>query len=64
MAVNERAPGHDVVDVGVTVRIFQMRPARPRDEEGMAADRFEGANGAIDASREDSGRGGKELFRA
>ena len=62
VAVDERAPRHYVIDIGVAVRVFDPGAARARDEERRAADRLERADGTIDPTGQDAGRGGEEFL--
>ena len=66
MPVDERPPGHHVVDVGAPVDVADPRAPRPVDEGRLAADRAERAHGAVDAARQ-HGLGAREQlarFRA
>src|SRR5207249_5152752 len=53
MAVDERSPRHDVIDVLVTVDILETRPVGAADEERVGTDRLERADGTVDAARKD-----------
>ena len=61
VAVNQRAPGHHVVDVGVAVDILELRAASAHDEQRRRADRFERAHRAVDAARQDARCGAKSF---
>src|SRR6476469_1493425 len=47
-AMDQGAPRHDVVDIGVAVHIFDAGAAGARDEQRRAAHGLEGANRAVD----------------
>ncbi len=50
MAVNQRPPGHHVVDEAVAVHVLDGGAGRPLDEQRNAADGLEGADRAVDAA--------------
>src|SRR5450756_2247825 len=60
VAVDQWTPRHHVIDVGVAVHIFQARAPGGLHEQGIAADRFEGADGAVNAARQHFLRAGEE----
>ncbi len=61
VAVDQRAPGADVVDVGVAVDVGDLRARRVVDEDRLAADRAHRADGRVDAAREDADGAAVEL---
>ena len=56
VAEDERPPGVDVVEVAVAIEVEQVRPLAACDEQRLAADRPEGAGGAVDPSGDEAGR--------
>ncbi len=50
MAENHRSPGHDVVDEGATVHVFDSRAMGLLNEERLAANRTEGADRGVDTT--------------
>src|SRR5262249_29943978 len=71
VAKDQRAPGPDVVDIGISIDIKEIRPVTARHEERLAADPPQRARGAIhpagnDPARPGGGRmaAGKTVFRA
>jgi len=53
MAVDQRAPRHDVIDEPVAVDVLDVGAGRAADEQRGRANRREGANGTVDAARQD-----------
>ena len=53
VAMNQRTPGHYVIDELVAVDILDPAAVAPRDEERSGADRFECPNRAVDAPRKE-----------
>ena len=53
VAVDERPPRHDVVDVVIAVDILDIGAATTADEERRGADRLERTNRAVDATGQD-----------
>src|SRR6185312_557128 len=47
------APGADVIDVGAAILPVDARALGAGDEDGLAADGAEGADGAVDAAGDD-----------
>jgi hypothetical protein len=64
MAEDQRAPGTDVVEVGLAVGIPDARAFAARKEARRAAYRAEGADGRIDAAGNGFLGAGKEVFVA
>ena len=62
MAVNQRAPRHHVVDVGVAVDIANRCPGGAADEQRRPADCLKGTDGAVDAAGENGARSREELL--
>src|SRR6185437_10111613 len=55
------APGADVIDVGAAVLPVDARALGAGDEDGLAADGAEGADGAVDAAGDDGARALEEV---
>src|SRR5919197_5248137 len=51
---DQRSPGAEVVEILIAVLVPDPGAEAPPDEQRVAPDRFEGANGAVDASRQES----------
>ena len=62
MAEQQRTPGADVIDVLVAIDVEDVRPLAARDENGVAADAAESADGGIDAAGNDLLGAAEELF--
>lgn len=56
------APGADVIDVGFAVDVLDAGSFTAADEEGVAIDIAEGADGGIDASGDEGFGFGEELL--
>ena len=63
VAKNHRAPGADVVNVGVAVCIENLRPFGACNKDRVTTNRFEGSNRAVDAARDNIFCFGKEFRR-
>ncbi len=64
VAVDQRAPRADVVDVDVAVDVDDLGAGGAIDEDRVAPDRAHGADGRVDPAREDVQRPAVELGRA
>ena len=64
VAVDQRAPGADVVDVGVAVDVGELRAGGVVDEDRVAPDRAHRAHGRVHAAREDAERRGGRAPRS
>ena len=54
--VDERTPGHHVVDVAVAVDVLDVRPARLRDKDWCSSDTLERSYRTVDATWKDPRR--------
>ena len=63
VAVNQRTPGHDVVDVDVAIDIFDPCTPGTVDEWWVPPDRTKRPDGAIDPTRKDTFRTCEESIR-
>src|SRR5688572_20629909 len=59
--MDQWSPRHDVVDVAIAVDVLDRGARRAGDESRRAADTLEGADGAVDAARQDVRGAGEEF---